>query len=93
MIALLSWGGHSLAATRVVSQVIKTFQVEIPLRSFFEAPKVAEMAAVIEAHQGGKVGEADLERFLADLESLFDDEAWRLIAEESGKPSRGDQRD
>jgi acyl carrier protein len=86
-------GGHSLVATRVVSQVIKNFQVEIPIRSLFESPTVAEMAAVIEAHQGGKVGEADLERMLAELESLSDDEARRLIAEESRKPGRGDQRD
>jgi acyl carrier protein len=86
-------GGHSLTATRVVSQVIKKFQLEIPLQSLFVAPTVAEMAAVIEAHRGKKVGEADLERMLADLESLSDDEARRLIAEESGKLSRGEHRD
>ncbi len=78
-------GGHSLAATRVVSQVIQRFQLELPLQSLFAAPTVAEMAAVIEAHQGKKVGEADLEGMLAELESLSDDEARRLIAEESGK--------
>jgi len=48
---------------------------------------------VIEAHQGKKVGEADLERMLAELESLSDDEARRLVAEESGKLSRGERRD
>ena len=86
-------GGHSLTATRVVSQVIKKFQFEMPLQSLFVAPTVAEMAAVIEAHQGKKVGDADLEGMLAELESLSEDEARRLVAEESGKPSRGDQRD
>ncbi|MGH7770390.1 MAG: non-ribosomal peptide synthetase, partial [Candidatus Binatia bacterium] len=40
-------GGHSLAATRVVSQVIKQFQLELPLQSLFQSPTVAEMAAVI----------------------------------------------
>jgi acyl carrier protein len=86
-------GGHSLAAMRVVCQVIEKLQLEIPLASLFQAPTVAEMAAVIEAHQGKKVGEADLERMLVELESLSDDEARRLIAKESGKPSRGDQCD
>ena len=47
-------GGHSLAATRVVSQVIKMFQLAVPLRSLFEAPTVAKMAAVITANQAQK---------------------------------------
>jgi acyl-coenzyme A synthetase/AMP-(fatty) acid ligase/acyl carrier protein len=83
-------GGHSLAATRVVFQVLNRFQLEMPLESLFVAPTVAEMSAVIEAHQGKKVGEANLERMVAELELLSEDEARRLIAEESGKPSRGD---
>jgi len=86
-------GGHSLTATRVVSRVLTRFQLEIPLQSLFVAPTVAEMAAVIEAHQRKNIGEADLERMLTEVESLSEDEARRQIAEESGKPSRGDQRD
>jgi acyl-CoA synthetase (AMP-forming)/AMP-acid ligase II/acyl carrier protein len=86
-------GGHSLAATRVVSQVIKQFQLELPLQSLFQSPTITEMAAVIEAHQGKKVGEVNLERMVAELELLSDDEARRLIAEESGKLSRGERRD
>jgi hypothetical protein len=74
----------------VVSQVIKQFQLELPLQSLFQSPTITEMAAVIEAHQGKKVGEANLERMVAELELLSEDEARRLIAEESGKPSRGD---
>jgi len=31
-------GGHSLAATRVVSQVIKKFQLELPIQLLFQAP-------------------------------------------------------
>jgi acyl carrier protein len=44
-------GGHSLAATRVISQVIKQFQLELPLQLLFQSPTVAEMAAVIAEHQ------------------------------------------
>jgi amino acid adenylation domain-containing protein len=47
-------GGHSLAATRVVSQVIKIFQLEVPLQSLFQAPTVAKMAAVITDYQAQK---------------------------------------
>jgi hypothetical protein len=59
----------------------------------FVAPTIAEMAAVIEVYQDKKIGETDLERMLAELESLSDEEARRLIAGESGKLSRGERRD
>ena len=49
-------GGHSLEATRVVSRVIKTFQVDVPLQALFAAPTVAEMAAMITEHQAKKLG-------------------------------------
>jgi acyl carrier protein len=79
----LELGGHSLAATRVVSQAIKTFQVEIPLRSLFEAPTVAEMAAVIVERRARKLRQADLDRLLTELESLSDNAAQRLLDNQS----------
>ena len=86
----LELGGHSLAATRVVLQAIKTFQVEIPLRSLFEAPTVAEMAAVIVESQARKLKQADLDRLLTELESLSDNAAQRLLDNQSGNTDRTD---
>ncbi len=40
-------GGHSLSAIRVVARVFELYQLEIPLRSLFQSPTIAEMAAVI----------------------------------------------
>jgi len=77
-------GGHSLAATRVISQVIKNFQLEIPLQVLFQAPTVAEMAVVITEHQGKKLAEKELNRILTDLELLSEEEAQRLLAEVGG---------
>jgi acyl carrier protein len=68
-------GGHSLAATRVVSQVIKHFQVQLPLKSLFESPTIAEMARVITEHQAKKLNEQELENLLADLESMSEEQA------------------
>jgi len=81
-------GGHSLAATRVVSRVIKEFQMEIPLRSLFEAPTAAEMAAVITENQAKRLSESDLTRILSDLEKLTEQDAQQLLAGKR-KPSTG----
>ena len=42
-------GGHSLLATRAIAQVRQTFSVDLPLRSLFEKPTIAEFALDIEA--------------------------------------------
>ena len=43
----LELGGHSLAATRIVTRVIEKFHLELPLQVLFDSPTVEKMAAVI----------------------------------------------
>lgn len=75
----LELGGHSLAAARVISRVLKTFELELSIQSLFQSPTVAEMAEVITQNQAKKLDQEDLRRILAELESLSDDEAQRLL--------------
>ncbi|HXQ72674.1 MAG TPA: amino acid adenylation domain-containing protein [Pyrinomonadaceae bacterium] len=49
-------GGHSLLATQFMLRAREAFQTEVPLRSLFEYPTIAELAASIEVAVGAGEG-------------------------------------
>ncbi|HSK79450.1 MAG TPA: amino acid adenylation domain-containing protein, partial [Thermoanaerobaculia bacterium] len=49
-------GGHSLLATRVLSRLQSAFDVEMPLRDLFEAPRLTDFAARVEAARRAGTG-------------------------------------
>ncbi|MGF1980312.1 MAG: amino acid adenylation domain-containing protein [Nostoc sp. CmiSLP01] len=49
-------GGHSLIATRVISQIRQVFHIELPLRCLFEKPTIAGLAKEIEIASQADLG-------------------------------------
>jgi amino acid adenylation domain-containing protein len=76
-------GGHSLAATRLISQVIKKFQLEIPIKALFDAPTVADMAEIISQHQAKRASDAELMQMLRHVEAMTDEESQELLARDN----------
>jgi amino acid adenylation domain-containing protein len=74
-------GGHSLAASRVVSRVIQAFEVVIPLSDLFKCPTVQQMATVVAQNQTDKTSADQLARLLTEVEILSDDAANRILTE------------
>ena len=74
-------GGDSLAASRIISRVIQSFQLELPLRALLEAPTVAQMAGVIEGNHDRHATDADLARMLSEVEAMTEADAQRHFDE------------
>jgi amino acid adenylation domain-containing protein len=69
-------GGHSLLGAQLIVRIGDCCGVEMSLRSLFDNPTVAGMAAEVER------------LIVADLETMSDDDAARLLAPDSPTPSR-----
>ena len=66
-------GGHSLLAGRVISRMRDTFQMDVPIQSFLEAPTVADIALVITRCLARELEDDELAHTLAYIESLPDE--------------------
>ncbi len=60
-------GGYSLVATQVLTRVIRTFNLEISQRKFFEAPTIANLADAIISKQLEQLSSQEIEQLLAEV--------------------------
>jgi acyl carrier protein len=74
-------GGDSLRASRVISLVIQTFQLDLFVKALFDAPTVAEMAAMIMERQKRRLGDKELERMLNEVETMTEEAAKTQITQ------------
>ena len=75
-------GGDSLLASRVISRVIHTFRIDVPLRMLFDAPTVAAMASVITQNTSNQATWEDVERMLAEVERLSEQQAHSQLSKQ-----------
>ncbi len=81
-------GGHSLLATQVVSRIRNIFQIEFPLRSFFESPTIASLAETIAQGEKKQQEIRELEALLSQIENLSRAEAEAAIFSEARSGQR-----
>ena len=75
-------GGNSIHAVLLASEVRQGFQIELPLRKFFENPTVGGLAETIEQLQVEQTDSDEMARMLSALEELSEQEAQAMIAQE-----------
>ena len=63
-------GGHSLQATRVIAHIKERCGVDLPLKAFFEAPQLADLADRVSALQWAVQGRGEAIEGATDREEV-----------------------
>jgi acyl carrier protein len=74
-------GGHSLMATRIIAWVYQVFKADLPLRSIFEAPTVAQLAAVVLANEPKPGYAMKVAEHLSRIKRMSSDELATTLAQ------------
>jgi acyl carrier protein len=78
-------GGDSLLATQVTSRIRDAFGIELPLPAIFREPTIAALGQTVDrALVEQLASDATTDELLKRLDDLTDEEAERLLMEDSG---------
>jgi acyl carrier protein len=72
-------GGHSLLVAQLLSRLRESFQIELPLRAFFEAPTVAELAEVMTSKPEQRVRIQRIAELMISIANYSDDEVEAML--------------
>ncbi len=78
-------GGSSLRAVQLMTRIRETFQVDVDLPTVFAEGTIARLAELIDqelAQTADELGGEEVQKLLAEVDGLSDDEAARLLEEE-----------
>ncbi|MGR9073199.1 MAG: non-ribosomal peptide synthetase, partial [Gammaproteobacteria bacterium] len=86
-------GGNSILATQLISRIEKGLAMEeaIPAVTVFISPTVAELARVITDIRDRQDDSQEILKILAQIESLSDEEAARLLEDQETEHADGDR--
>ncbi|MCC6179260.1 MAG: SDR family oxidoreductase, partial [Chloroflexi bacterium] len=73
-------GGHSLLGLRLTAQLRDTFQIECSLQQLFEAPTVADLAALVHAQSSDGIDDPSLAEMRELADQLSEQEINALLA-------------
>ncbi|MET0621452.1 MAG: beta-ketoacyl synthase N-terminal-like domain-containing protein [Pyrinomonadaceae bacterium] len=75
-------GGHSLLATQLASRMRKLFNVDLPLRRFFETPTVSDLASLVMESQAAQLGLESLAEMAEEIKNISEEELKELLESE-----------